>query len=287
MPLPVRFNRMRLTPYYEQYGLAIRYGLPDIEDLLFILDLAECERAEDLMKLYGMNSYQAILLRCQKIENKFGAKLFVKVTSKKYEGIKKFSYHGVLVLELVKKALAHYLVMVLDAEAITSSMRDVYGELVQGVYKDTLSMYDSSRVSIKQQVAYIFHHQCFKEIIMAKAKPASEVKPDNAVEAGSPTAGEAAPQSDNPTADRKPRATPRPALKVSKFVFAKDPDGKLAPQAKLILKHVKEAGDEGISREDLCKALTADSEFVTRQPVERIVGYYQRPLVENGYLVGA
>lgn len=286
MPAQTKIVRMKQTPKDWQYGALIRYGLLDLNDLIFILDMAECDRPEDLMNLYEVQSYQMVILRCQKIEKKLGAKLFVKTTSIRHNGLNKFSYHGVLVLEIVKKLLAQYISALLDMEAITSSMREVYGELVQGVYKERLAIYDPNRVSIKEQIAHVFHHQCFKEIIMAKAKPAVEVKEDG-IEGQAPEGGDAAPQSDNPTAERKPRATPRPALKVSRFVFAKDHEGKLAPQAQLIMKHVKAAGDEGITREDLCKALTSDAEFTTRQPVERIVGYYQRPLVENGFLVGA
>ena len=67
-----------------------------------------------------------------------------------------------------------------------------------------------------------------------------------------------------------------------KFVFQKDlAEGqKFAPQALLIVKHVK--AHNSITREQLCEELSKDPEFKTKQPVGRIVSYYQKDLVNAG-----
>jgi len=67
-----------------------------------------------------------------------------------------------------------------------------------------------------------------------------------------------------------------------KFVFQKDlAEGqKFAPQALLILKHIKAANT--ITRDQLCEELAKDPEFKTKQPVGRIVSYYQKDLVNAG-----
>jgi hypothetical protein len=58
------------------------------------------------------------------------------------------------------------------------------------------------------------------------------------------------------------------------------PTSKLAPQAQCILNGVEAAGKDGITRENLVKALTGV--LVTRQPVGRIISYYQKTLVASG-----
>ena len=67
-----------------------------------------------------------------------------------------------------------------------------------------------------------------------------------------------------------------------KFVFQKDlaEDQKLPPQALLIVKHVK--AHNTITRDRLCEELSKDPEFKTKQPVGRIVSYYQKDLVNAG-----
>ena len=67
-----------------------------------------------------------------------------------------------------------------------------------------------------------------------------------------------------------------------KFVFQKDlAEGqKFAPQALLIVKHVK--AHNTITRDQLCEELSKDPEFKTKQPVGRIVSYYQKDLVNAG-----
>lgn len=108
---------------------------------------------------------------------------------------------------------------------------------------------------------------------MAKVKSAAPAATEgNATEGGAPAA-----------AEKKP-ATPRNSN--IKYTFVKDPaEGqKFAPQAVLIIKHVQSAGADGISKSDLVKALAADEAFKTRQPIERIIGYYQKDLVNAGVL---
>ena len=80
-----------------------------------------------------------------------------------------------------------------------------------------------------------------------------------------------------------------PEVKVPKvsnvqYQFEKDiAEGmKFAPQAVLIVKHIKNAGI--IGRKALCEALGNDPDFKTKQPVERIVSYYQKDLVNAGIL---
>jgi len=59
-----------------------------------------------------------------------------------------------------------------------------------------------------------------------------------------------------------------------------EPTGKLAPQAKTILNGIVAAGKGGLSRAQLVKDLTGILQ--TRQPVGRIVSYYQKTLVSSG-----
>lgn len=87
-------------------------------------------------------------------------------------------------------------------------------------------------------------------------------------------------------APKEPKAKKAPKVKVKtvrKFIFAKEPaEGvRLAPQLALIVKHVKAAGESGIAVDDLIKVLDADEAFQTRQPVARIIAYYQPTLTVN------
>lgn len=72
------------------------------------------------------------------------------------------------------------------------------------------------------------------------------------------------------------------------FKFVKQPgegDKKLPKQAQgivNILEAASEEGRDGMSRTDLCEAMTQVIE--TRQPIGRILTYYQKPLVEGGYV---
>lgn len=78
-------------------------------------------------------------------------------------------------------------------------------------------------------------------------------------------------------------ATPAAPKTVDTFTFVKNvAEGeKLAPQARVIV-NVLSDHKEGLTREALSKAL--DGKLVTRQPIGRIVTYYQKMLVERGYI---
>lgn len=73
-----------------------------------------------------------------------------------------------------------------------------------------------------------------------------------------------------------------PQKKVYEFVADPKEGTKLAPQAKLIVEEVKKAGK--IERGELAKALGANPNFKTRQPIERIITYYQKELEAAGVL---
>ncbi len=107
---------------------------------------------------------------------------------------------------------------------------------------------------------------------MAKAKvAATEIEQ---------TAGEnTAPETQAAPAEKAPKAA---RGNSDKFVFQKDlAEGqKFAPQALLIVKHVK--AHNSITRDQLCEELSKDPEFKTKQPVGRIVSYYQKDLVNAG-----
>lgn len=92
-----------------------------------------------------------------------------------------------------------------------------------------------------------------------------------------------------PKAAKAPKAPKekKPKVKtVRVYTFAKEPaEGvKVAPQLALIIKHVKAAGEQGIEVPKLVAALDADDAFQTRQPVERILSYYQNTLTINGII---
>lgn len=55
------------------------------------------------------------------------------------------------------------------------------------------------------------------------------------------------------------------------------------PQVKVIANLLETAGDKGMSRKELCEKLPTAG-LVTRQPVGRIVSYYQKPMVDNGII---
>ena len=106
----------------------------------------------------------------------------------------------------------------------------------------------------------------------------AKVKDEGAVQeqAGNPTTGT---EGGKPEGEKKARG---PVNKTFEFVSDPKEDIKLAPQAKLIVEEVKKAGK--ITRVDLCKALGANPNFKTRQPIERIVTYYQKDLEKAGVL---
>jgi hypothetical protein len=81
------------------------------------------------------------------------------------------------------------------------------------------------------------------------------------------------------TTPAKP-AAPK-TIDTFKFVKPVAEGEKLAPQARVIINVLSEH-KAGLTREDLSKAL--DGKLQTRQPIGRIVTYYQKTLVERGYI---
>ncbi len=74
-------------------------------------------------------------------------------------------------------------------------------------------------------------------------------------------------------------------VKVSTFVFKDEPgesQKKLPQQCAQILGLIKDAGEEGILKADLLSKMTPI--IVTKQPIERILGFYQPRLVKEGYV---
>lgn len=107
------------------------------------------------------------------------------------------------------------------------------------------------------------------EIIMAKQTKAP---------ATAPTEGSAAaPKA--PAIDRGVNDTFRAVFENGKPV---EPKEKLAPQAMVILNGVRAAGKSGVKRSELIKNITGV--LVTKQPVGRIISYYQKELVASGAL---
>jgi hypothetical protein len=71
-------------------------------------------------------------------------------------------------------------------------------------------------------------------------------------------------------------------VRCMKDGLAVSPAKRVAPQAQVILNTIEAAGDAGLTREQLVKNLTGV--IVTRQPVGRIVTYYQKSLVDGGLI---
>ena len=59
------------------------------------------------------------------------------------------------------------------------------------------------------------------------------------------------------------------------------PETKVAPHAAAIAKIVEAAGTAGISRKDLVSQM--EGIVITKQPLARILSYYQKLLIENGF----
>lgn len=111
---------------------------------------------------------------------------------------------------------------------------------------------------------------------MAKAKVAAT---ETEQTSGENTAAENTAAPAEKPAEKAPKAA---RGNSDKFMFQKDlAEGqKFAPQALLIVKHVK--AHNSITRDQLCEELSKDPEFKTKQPVGRIVSYYQKDLVNAG-----
>ncbi len=100
-----------------------------------------------------------------------------------------------------------------------------------------------------------------------------------AAKAAAATATAPAANAAGTTAPAKP-AAPK-TIDTFKFVKPVAEGEKLAPQARVIV-NVLADHKSGLTREDLNKAL--DGKLQTRQPIGRIVTYYQKTLVERGYI---
>lgn len=98
-------------------------------------------------------------------------------------------------------------------------------------------------------------------------------------------APQAPPSEPDKTAKEKKPGRPKGfSTKKNDLIKAVDPtpDKKIAPQAAVIVNIVKAAGKNGITRGELVKSM--EGVVQTRQPQERIFAYYQKMLVEDGFL---
>jgi len=100
---------------------------------------------------------------------------------------------------------------------------------------------------------------------VSAATPATPAAPAAAVEA---------------KAEKEARAKNDKFVRVMDQGKGKVPTVKLPPQAALIANTLEAAGEGGLTRAALIEALTPT--LVTRQPVGRIVSYYQKLLVSSG-----
>lgn len=92
-------------------------------------------------------------------------------------------------------------------------------------------------------------------------------------------------KTDKQTAMAAARAARDTASQDDKFHYlGKVVEGskKLAPQAQVIVNAIQAAGKAGISRKDLIANL--DGVLTTKQPIGRIVSYYQKSLVDTGHV---
>jgi len=84
---------------------------------------------------------------------------------------------------------------------------------------------------------------------------------------------------------KKARDARESAAKDDRFVYVgKVAEGTktLAPQAQTIVNAIQATGKGGITRSDLVKSL--DGVITTRQPIGRIVSYYQKLITETGHV---
>ena len=88
---------------------------------------------------------------------------------------------------------------------------------------------------------------------------------------------------DAAVAEPKAPAKPKKSELKKSDVFIFTGDGgeiKVAPQARRILECLEAAGGDGMTRSQLLEAMSAVVE--TRQPIDRILTYYEKALVESG-----
>lgn len=86
-------------------------------------------------------------------------------------------------------------------------------------------------------------------------------------------------------AAKEKREKRKSALAERTYKFVKDADRteeqlkvKLAPQEQAIIETVKANGAKGVKRPELIEQLKTGGKLVTKQPPERILGYYEKHL---------
>jgi hypothetical protein len=110
-------------------------------------------------------------------------------------------------------------------------------------------------------------------------------KPTKAAPKTNPAPATAAPV-DKAAQMAKAREAREATAKGDKFIHlgeVKEGTKKLPPQAQVIVNTIAAAGKDGLTREALCKNLEGGV-LTTRQPVGRIVSYYQKLIVETGHV---
>lgn len=107
---------------------------------------------------------------------------------------------------------------------------------------------------------------------MAEKTTAKAPAAAKAAATATPTENKAA----TPAVPAKPKT-----VDVFKPLKAIATDTKMAPQAKVIV-NIIGTYPGGITRDDLVKAL--EGKIVTRQPIGRIVTYYQKTLADEGFI---
>lgn len=110
---------------------------------------------------------------------------------------------------------------------------------------------------------------------MAKAAKVTKSAP------AAPTAKVVAPVVDKATA----KAAAERTAENDVFTVGEGPSEgakKLAPQAQQIVNLVEAAGKKGVTRKALVESM--DGVVTTKQSLGRILSYYQKPLIDGGYL---
>jgi len=93
------------------------------------------------------------------------------------------------------------------------------------------------------------------------------------------------PPDEKPANDMSAARAARGENASDKFLYrgeVKEGVKKLAPQAQVIVNTVQAAGKAGVTRAQLCENLKGV--LVTKQPIGRIVSYYQKSIVETGHV---
>jgi hypothetical protein len=94
------------------------------------------------------------------------------------------------------------------------------------------------------------------------------------------------PPAGNAAGAAKAREAKDAAAAKDVFTYVGEPKEKVAPQAMVIIATIKAAGKKGINRDELVQALSQQVDgkpvLVTKQPVSRILSYYQKLIVNVG-----